>query len=199
MSDTYYIRSQGKVHGPFSFEDLKSKAERGHLKKTHQVSTDKERWQPARKVEGLFPPPKPPQPARKEQPSAVPAPAEPEIIEVQLLDDLEVVSADDELEWHFCLQGAEETRGPVTEAQLRQYFQNGRLPLDTLVWNETFPDWVEADRIPGFRGAASAVQAPSVPRPRSTPNPSRSSSVATKFSRGGPPESGPRRRWPRPV
>ena len=165
MSDTYYVRSQGKVLGPFSFEDLKAKAQRGHLRKTHQVSADKQSWQPARKMEGLFPPPpKPPQTIRQEHPAPVKTPAEGEVIEVQLIEDLELVPADDELEWHFCLQGAAETQGPVTETQLRHFFQNGRLPLDTLVWNETFPDWVEADRVPAFQSAAPAAQ-PVMARP----------------------------------
>ena len=160
MSDTYYVRSQGKVLGPFSFEDLKAKAGKGHLKKTHQVSTDKQNWQSARKMEGLFPrPPKPPEPAKKEKPApGKNAAAEPDLIEVQLIDDLEVVPANEETEWHYCLQGDEQTNGPVTESQLRHLFQSGRLALNSLVWNETFPDWVEAGRIPKFRSLVPGGQ-----------------------------------------
>ena len=164
MSDTYYVRSQGKVLGPYSFEDLKIKAGKGHLKKTHQVSTDKQNWHSARKMEGLFPPPpKPPEPAKQERPAASKTPAESDVIEVQLIDDgddLEVVPAGEETEWHYCLQGDEQTRGPVTESQLRHLFQSGRLPWDTLIWNETFPDWAPAGRVPAFRSLATGGRSP---------------------------------------
>lgn len=152
MSDSYYVRSQGKVHGPFSFDDLKTKAGKGHLKKTHQVSTDRRKWQPARRVEGLFPPPpKPPQPTPE---AKAPEVVEPELVEVSLIDDepLEVVEPEDETEWHYCLQGDEQTQGPILETRLKKLFQSGRLPYDTLVWNETLGDWVEANRIPALQG-----------------------------------------------
>lgn len=147
MSDTYYVRSQGKVLGPFSFEDLKTRAGKGHLKKTHQISTDRKQWQSARRIEGLFPPtPKPPQ----AQPSQAKARVqEVELVEVTIIED-EPREADDETEWHYCLQGDEQTQGPVSEAKLKRLFQSGRLPFDTLVWNENLTDWIEAGRIPAF-------------------------------------------------
>jgi hypothetical protein len=154
MSDSYYVRSQGKVVGPYSFEDLKAKAGKGHLKKTHQVSTDKKTWQAARRVEGLFPPlPKlPPRSAREPE---APALGEPELVEVTLIEEepLEIPAPEDQTEWHYCLQGDEQTQGPVSETKLRRLFQSGRLPLDTLVWNETLSDWVEATRIPALHAA----------------------------------------------
>src|SRR5687767_4633748 len=101
MSASYYVRSQGKVFGPFSFEDLKAKAAKGHLKKTDQVSTDKKSWQAARGVEGLFaPPPKAPKPISGEP--ITPVLKEPELVEVQLIEDepFEVDSSEEQTEWH---------------------------------------------------------------------------------------------------
>lgn len=175
MSASYYIRSQGKVLGPFSFEDLKAKAAKGHLKKTHQVSADKKTWQAARSVEGLFaPPPKLPQPAKAEP--AAPVLVEPELVEVQLIEEepLEVAVSEDETEWHYCLPGDEKTQGPVSESKLRKLFQSGRLPADTLVWNDTLGDWVEATRIPALssgpaRGGADPVIFADVPLLDSNP------------------------------
>lgn len=159
MSDSYYVRSQGKVHGPFSFEDLKTKAGKGHLRKTHQVSTDKKNWTPARRVEGLFPPP-PKLPQKPVQEPKTPEVAEPELVEVALIEDepLEFTEPEEETEWHYCLQGDEQTQGPISEAKLKRLFQSGRLPYDTLVWNETLTDWVEASRIPALRGPAIAAR-----------------------------------------
>ena len=160
MSDTYYVRSQGKVLGPFSFEELKTKAGKGHLKKTHQVSTDKKQWQSARRVEGLFPPaPKPPQrgPAGAASPGQ-----EIELVDVNIIED-EPLEVDEETEWHYCLQGDAETQGPVSEAKLKRLFQSGRLPYDTLVWNENLTDWVEAGRIPALHSApARAAAGPAI-------------------------------------
>lgn len=155
MSASYYIRSQGKVLGPFSFEDLKAKAAKGHLKKTHQISADKKTWQAARSVEGLFAaPPKLPQPVKAEP--AMPVLVEPELVEVQLIEEepLEVDAPDEETEWHYCLPGDAQTQGPVSESKLRKLFQSGRLPADTLVWNDSLGDWVEATRIRALAGAA---------------------------------------------
>lgn len=168
MSSSYYVRSQGKVLGPFSFEDLKAKAAKGHLKKTDQISTDKKAWQPARGVEGLFAPsPKAPKPVPAEPAAAV---KELELVEVQLIEDepLEAAIAEEEAEWHYCLPGDGQTQGPVLESKLRKLLQSGRLPQDTLVWNETLSDWVEATRIPALfggraRGGADPVLFTEVP------------------------------------
>lgn len=156
MSDTYYVRSQGKVLGPYSFEELKTKAGKGHLKKTHQISTDKRQWQSARRVEGLFPPaPKPPQ----REPAGPASPVrEIELVDVNIIED-EPIGVDDETEWHYCLQGDAETQGPVSEAKLKRLFQSGRLPDDTLVWNENLTDWVEAGRIPTLQSAPARAAA----------------------------------------
>ncbi len=117
-------------------------------------------------MEGLFaPPPKLPQAAKAE-----PAPTvrlEPELVEVTLIEDepLEVALAEEETEWHYCLQGDERTQGPVPESKLRKLLQSGRLPYDTLVWNDSLGDWVEATRIPALsaKGGADPVIFTEVP------------------------------------
>ncbi|MCA9069320.1 MAG: DUF4339 domain-containing protein, partial [Planctomycetaceae bacterium] len=124
MSDTYYVRSQGKVHGPFSFDDLKARVGKGHLKRTHQISTDQKNWTPARQVEGLFPPP--PKPSQRSLPKRKPAKvSEPELVEVALIEEEsdEFVEPEDDIEWHYCLQGDEQTQGPISEEKLQRLFQ----------------------------------------------------------------------------
>ncbi len=156
MSNSYYIRSQGKVSGPFTFEDLKAKAGKGHIKRTYQISTDQKRWQPARKIEGLFPPATPPR--RPGQPVIEPELIEPELVEPEIFEDepIEILEVEEDTEWHYCLQGDQNTQGPVSEAKLKRLFQTGRLPMDTMVWNDSLSDWVPASRIPTFSGAGSA-------------------------------------------
>lgn len=165
MSDHYYVRSKGKVRGPFSFEKLKTQARKGHVTKTDQISEDKQNWRPARQVEGLFP-----KSAKRSDPEAAAKTADPkrprrdpgeELVPVTILDDepMDVAEPESRTEWHYCLQGDEQTQGPVSEAKLKRLFRSGRLPYDTLVWNETFTDWVEAGRIPAFLPNAASPSA----------------------------------------
>lgn len=43
------------------------------------------------------------------------------------------------MNWHYVENGQQ--AGPVTEEQLRQLFQSGRINADTLVWREGMADW----------------------------------------------------------
>ena len=43
------------------------------------------------------------------------------------------------MSWHYVENGQQ--AGPVTEEQLQQLFQSGRINADTLVWREGMPDW----------------------------------------------------------
>lgn len=44
------------------------------------------------------------------------------------------------MNWHYADHGKQV--GPVTDEQLFQLFQTGRINADTLVWREGLPDWV---------------------------------------------------------
>lgn len=51
-----YIRSRGKVLGPFSSEQLQLLRDRGQLRRFHEVSQDRQTWVPATSLTDLFPP-----------------------------------------------------------------------------------------------------------------------------------------------
>jgi hypothetical protein len=59
--------------------------------------------------------------------------------------------------WHYVEDG--QKAGPVTEEQLEQLFQNGKITPDTLVWRDGLPDWVP------YRQAMSKPAAPPVSQP----------------------------------
>jgi uncharacterized RDD family membrane protein YckC len=44
------------------------------------------------------------------------------------------------MNWHYVDQGQQ--AGPVTDDQLLQLFQSGKITADTLVWREGLPDWI---------------------------------------------------------
>lgn len=56
--------------------------------------------------------------------------------------------------WHYVWQNQQV--GPVPETELRQYFAEGRLPLETLVWSPGMAQWAPAGQIPAFQPGQAA-------------------------------------------
>ena len=52
----WYIRSRGRVSGPFTVAQLESMRERGQFSRFHEVSTDRQNWVSAARVPEFFPP-----------------------------------------------------------------------------------------------------------------------------------------------
>jgi hypothetical protein len=59
-SQSRYIRSRGKILGPFSVEQLQLLRDRGQLHRFHEVSEDRLTWVTAASLSDLFPPEAPP-------------------------------------------------------------------------------------------------------------------------------------------
>ena len=59
------------------------------------------------------------------------------------------------MKWYLYCNGAQ--TGPLTEEQLFQQGRDGLLKKTDLVWNETMPDWLSADRVPGLLDAHSGT------------------------------------------
>lgn len=60
MADQWFIRSAGRIRGPFTQAMLVSLKSRGILSAADELSTDKRTWLPATTNTELFPPPAPP-------------------------------------------------------------------------------------------------------------------------------------------
>jgi len=56
MGTQYWLRREGELHGPYSGGRLKVLAASGHVQQDDQISADKQSWQVAGTVRGLFPP-----------------------------------------------------------------------------------------------------------------------------------------------
>ena len=52
----WYIRSRGRVSGPFTVAQVESMRKRGQFARFHQVSTDRQNWVSAASVPEFFPP-----------------------------------------------------------------------------------------------------------------------------------------------
>ncbi len=51
----YYVRSRGRITGPFQLEELQKMSRRGTLSRVHEVSADQVQWTAAGEYEDLFP------------------------------------------------------------------------------------------------------------------------------------------------
>jgi serine/threonine protein kinase len=52
----YWVRSRGRVTGPFDFAGLQKQAKAGAVSRFHQISTDQVNWKGATEIEGLYGP-----------------------------------------------------------------------------------------------------------------------------------------------
>ncbi len=56
-NSTYFVRTRGRVTGPFDRETLQKLARRGAVSRVHEVSADRINWSSAGEYEDLFPTP----------------------------------------------------------------------------------------------------------------------------------------------
>ncbi len=169
MEEQYWIRSCGKVLGPFAAEELRARARRGGFSRAHQVSRDGHSWQRATAFPDLFPAPTTPQARIREEriaarelnrePAEVPNEAAPHADAGHLLDQMGGYpmdsthsweapdSGDTESLWHYSHNATE--HGPVSFSELQDLASTEQLAPGDLVWSEGMPDWTEAYRIPG--------------------------------------------------
>ncbi len=128
MSDKrYYVRSRGKVMGPFGLAQLRSLRDRGQFRAFHEVSEDRLTWSSAGSLTELFPSAGSGRGIQEGLPEVVPA--------------REAAPASPPAEgWRYVTAEGHE-RGPVTRAGLMALRQNGTVDDSTLVWKEGMGDW----------------------------------------------------------
>jgi predicted Zn finger-like uncharacterized protein len=67
-------------------------------------------------------------------------------------------------EWHVAI--GDTTQGPYTLLEIAEYYADGNILLDTLVYRDGWPDWVQAGEISELQQAAAALRrAPAAPAP----------------------------------
>jgi GYF domain 2 len=143
MDETnYYVRRQGRVDGPWSVGKLRSEIALRKLGRHHELSEDGNTWMRAGEIEGLFA-----SSAGKKRLSRAIATAPVSApnqsaeatgeIEVELAAD---ASAEEPAIW-YCLVDDRQS-GPLSTARLAAAVDEGKLPLNTIVWREGYADWV---------------------------------------------------------
>ena len=137
-SETYYVKRQGRVEGPWTMRKLQSEVGLRKLGRFHEVSEDGENFRRAEEIEGLFT-----KVARK-TPGGGTGEESPERTE-----QVEKGKPTGDSVWYCCLD--EEQVGPMTLAELGDLVSDGQLLLDDLIWREGFPDWMPAEGVPELR------------------------------------------------
>lgn len=121
----YYIRSRGRVQGPFTKERLHALSRRGMFGPHFHVSFDGQTWSSASE--------------------------HPELFHVgNNMDRIETPIEDehDKVIWHVVVRG--NRQGPVSLNQLKQLVAVEQIGPSDLVWKEGMVDWIESINVSGL-------------------------------------------------
>jgi len=145
VEDRFFIRSKGRVEGPFSPEKLRELATRGRFARHYEVSVDGKAWSLAADYPELFPVPT----QRKIRGSGTfQAPIERGSTVVQKIVDVveEAPVQPAEAEWYYSKNN--ESKGPIPFSELERLALVGELLPDDYVWTGGMQTWLPATTIP---------------------------------------------------
>lgn len=160
MTDTeqrpaYFLRSMGKITGPFDIERLKRLHARGQFGPASEVSTDKRHWRPWSSLDDFSP-----RSSKSSQEQIGLKPAA--VVEPQAAPAAEPESSPAAATWYYA--GESGSMGPVNRNDLLLLVSHGALSPSSLVWQEGMRDWqaIEdvpdlARSIPGNNGKGTSV------------------------------------------
>lgn len=158
MSDNYYIRIRGRVHGPMDLDRLQGLAQKGQLSKIHELSTDSKNWRPASSMPEIF--------ERKREVAVIRTTGQQEQTiatsnnlydNTQLADPLAQPpgvqsgppqGAMQAKDWFYSIDGAQ--HGPVTQQELATLIRYGSLEREDMVWQSSMAQWAEAGHVPAL-------------------------------------------------
>ena len=123
MTESYYVRNQGRTLGPYGFEELRQRIQRGQVGRSHEISRDGESWQPAVIFGELF---------DQENRS----------------DRLTGMNA---LQWHYTAKGIEQP-GPIDHQSLVNLIVAGQVGAIDQVRNDPMAEWAVVCHVPELAG-----------------------------------------------
>ncbi len=140
-STPYFLRSSGRVTGPYSKGQLEELRQRGRFMAFHEVSANRILWTPALDEFPEF--------FGGELPEAIQAEAQPV-----------AAKPPQELQW-FYLDKKGAQIGPVPETHLRELIQSGQVKSSVKIWTSGMPAWDQARQVlTGLEEASSAPDRP---------------------------------------
>lgn len=159
-ASAWYLRSRGRVTGPFSNAAIATMVQRGQLARFHEVSSDRAEWRPAGEVLSVFQ--KSASPVRST--ASASAPVAESGSGYSVLDEPapERRRRENQAVGWYIGRGSNSI-GPIPFADLEQLIADGEVGPETLIWNESMPDWVAAADVPEIASRVGSAP-PSLPR-----------------------------------
>lgn len=148
----YYIRTRGKVLGPFSVEQLKSLHHRGQFGRFHEISEDRRTWSAAATLEEVFSP----SPTSPANPIADLGYA---MERTATRVEAAVPTAGRAVTWYYWDAAANQPV-PFSPDQVPALLKAGTIDPSTMVMNEQMATWLSLEQTElatGTRGAAAGV------------------------------------------
>jgi hypothetical protein len=150
----WYIRSRGRVWGPYTVAQVETMRERGQFARFHQVSTDRQNWVSAASVPEFFPLSEARVPAPAADTYSVGGPGCPDRDARE--EGYEALPASDDAgsSWFYARGGTH--HGPVTYEELRRMAARGEIGAETLLWKSGMADWVACRSFPDLLSLGQA-------------------------------------------
>ena len=157
----YYVRSRGRITGPFDVALLQKMVQRGALSRTHEISSDRASWTPASNVAELFPTAQPSVHPTARSGASQPAGAASQ--GVVSPSPARSASPSPSTQHYFYSQGGVNV-GPLRGEVLQNLVKNGTVLADDMVWSEGSTMAVPARQVPMLAAMFTAVPE-AIPRP----------------------------------
>jgi uncharacterized RDD family membrane protein YckC len=143
MTTQFFIRSRGKIRGPFELKKIAEMQKRGLVSRVDELSLDKGTWAPAFEVLGI-------------------EPEQSFLSSSGSVDKLETIppttaSNDGPQPWYASAGG--EQVGPFSLMRLRAMLHSGELTESDLVWKQGMPSWLPVSRVSELAAATSKSEA----------------------------------------
>jgi hypothetical protein len=151
-SGDWYIRGRGRVLGPFTWSQLVSLRDRGHLSQVDEVSRDRRSWTKAADMPGLYA-----QSIKVHQdPHSTTPRREWPVHAVEGGSGSNPGSVAAELGASWYIARGDTHFGPVSLKDLLRMMDTGELGPKSLVWKDGMANWGTASEVPELRFGASA-------------------------------------------
>ncbi len=145
MSELYYVRSAGRVEGPFDVARLQRMRLQGRLSTIHQISADGKTWHPMSTLAEVSGTSNSIRPLVNAASSVQSASTQP-------------VSTDwsATTEWYYATADGQ-LHGPHSVQEIQDRLDTGQLTFDTSLWKEGMSDWSPARSIAEFATRSEVV------------------------------------------
>ncbi len=137
-STVYFVRSMGRIVGPFDLDRLRKLRARGQFGPGCEISIDRSQWRPWDAIDTSDPA----SAGRKSRAAEVreSGAASPATV---------AVGSPAEGDWHYSKNG--QSLGPVSLSQLESLISSGAVTPSDLVWSQNLPDWQPLSEVAQFR------------------------------------------------